>query len=400
MKRRALLTGAIGLGALALYVNQRGLRYPRLTFEPNEHVAELKQANAVFAWADLIALNNEQQHTGALHFRAIAPEPQLTVKALASTRLNLSVANISPEARLNIIGKGIKKVDEQAQGLIRQLTIECSQAQTLKLTWALDWHDGFDFAILGDTGGDSELGWSIKRADALGAKFLLHLGDFNYLEGEYDLAIEAFANAAIPVYVSIGNHDFNDDGLVYQQFLNGVGPMNHAFVVAGARFINLDTALNFFPASSGNRGHFFQQLAADKTPYSDQVVFTHRPLKDPRPNDDHQITGINEVEWVGKMCRAIGAKKYFNGHVHHSAEFDVEGIHQYTVGEGLGHEDLVLQKQVAQLLMGSVQANKLISYRWADLKLPWALHTSGTHADKLIRDKRLKQLEWFKNITA
>jgi len=404
MKRRTLLAGAVGFSSLALYVNHRGLRYPRLTFEPKKHATELERADAIFTWNDVIAINSEhtkQQDTqsNVVHFRAIAPEPSLSIKTLASTQLSLSIDNISPEATLNIVGKDIKKVDEQIQGLNRQLVLESSGAQTIELNWTLDWQDGFDFAILGDTGGDSELDWSLKRAHELGAKFLLHLGDFNYIEGEYDLAITAFANAAIPTYVSIGNHDFNDDGLIYKQFLNEIGPMNHAFVIGGVRFINLDTALNFFPAGSGNRSDFFQALLTDETPYSDQVIFTHRPLKDPRPNDDHHITGINEIEWVGKMCRAVGAKNYFNGHVHHSSELDIEGLHQYTAGEGLGHEDIILQRQVAQLLMGRVQLNKPVSYRWASLNMPWALHTSPTHESKLRRVNRLKQLEWLQKMT-
>lgn len=399
MKRRSVLAGAIGLGGIALYTTQRGLRYPRITFEPRDVDSQLETPTAAFKLTDLIIVKDRTGSTNTtLKFRAYAPEPKLEIKVLASNNLKLNIQNISPEAKLNVLGKNIKLVDEHISGLSRELTIESNQAQTIQLDWRLDWEDGFDFALLGDTGGGDELDWSIKRAHELGAKFLLHLGDFHYTEGEYDLAITAFNTAALPCYISIGNHDFNDNGLVYQQFLDQIGPFNSWFAIAGTRFINLDTALSFFPASAGHRGGFMRQLANAQNNFTDQVIFTHRPIKDPRPNDDHHLTGIGEIEWVGKMARAVGAKTYFNGHVHHSAELDTQGLHQYTIGEGLAHEDLVLQKQVAQLLIGRVQAGKTVSYQWQDLSMPWSAHTSPTHEVKLRVDKRTKQLEWYKSL--
>lgn len=399
MKRRSVLASAIGLGALALYTSQRGLRYPRITFEPRDVDLQLETPAAIFKLTNLINVKEQKNSTSeALNFRAYTPEPKLEIKLLASSTLKLNIHNVSPEAKLNVLGKNIKLVDESIAGINRKLTIESSQAQTIQLDWQLNLDDGFDFALLGDTGGGSELNWSIKRSHELGAKFLLHLGDFHYTEGEYDLAIEEFKIAPLPCYISIGNHDFNDNGLVYQQFLDQIGPFNSWFTLNGTRFINLDTALNFLPAGAGHRGDFMHKLVADNRSYSDQVIFTHRPLSDPRPNDDHQITGFGEVDWVGKMARAIGAKNYFNGHVHHSAELDTQGLHQYTVGEGLGHEDLVLQKQVAQLLIGRVQTGKAVSYQWRDLNMPWSAHTSPTHETKLRKDQRSKQLQWYKNL--
>ena len=115
--------------------------------------------------------------------------------------------------------------------------------------------------------------------------------------------------------------------------------MNNAFLVNGVRLVNLDTGADFFPAQSGNRGKLLNSLS--KTP-NQQIAFTHRPLKDPRPHDDHEIGGINEIAWLIEALKATGGSYFLNGHVHHSAEFDIEGIRQYTVGEGLAHEDLVL----------------------------------------------------------
>jgi len=130
----------------------------------------------------------------------------------------------------------------------------------------------------------------------------------------------------------------------------------------------------------------------------EQVFFTHRPLKDPRPHDDHEVGGINEIDWLTDMLNSVGCKQLLTGHVHHSAELEFEGIHQYTIGEGLGFEDLVLQRPVAKIMMGRVEEGRSLAHSWVDLNMPWSEHTSPTHAFKLKKFGRLKQLEWYQSL--
>ena len=68
------------------------------------------------------------------------------------------------------------------------------------------------------------------------------------------------------------------------------------------------------------------------------------------------------------------------------------------MGEGLGHEDIVLQKKVAKLLVADISAESEVQLNWQALNIPWQAHRSETHEAKLKYDGRLRQLEWYKNL--
>jgi hypothetical protein len=392
ISRRKLLVGGALLTSLGLYSHQRGLRYPRLSFEHTAPDSVLLTADLSLTLKDCIAVNDTT-------LRAIAPEPSVTIN-LTKGNSCFEITNIANNAILGTPNQLQGNIEEQIEGTRRQLRIESSLEQALTLQWSVPTSDGFEFAVMGDTGAGSELDWTLKRAHQLGAQFLLHLGDFNYIEGEYESAIKKFDDAKLPCYVTIGNHDFHDNGLIYDKFLQRIGPMNHAFELAGTRFINVDTAADFWPKQSGLRGELFHTLRAQAPFAGDQVLFTHRPLKDPRPHDDHEIGGIGEIDWLAAQSRELGISTVFNGHVHHSAEIDFQGLRQLTVGEGLGHENLVLQKPVAKILLAKVEPGKNLEYRWEDLNMPWSAHQSPTHLVKLTRDRRVKQLEWYNAMLA
>jgi hypothetical protein len=71
-------------------------------------------------------------------------------------------------------------------------------------------------------------------------------------------------------------------------------------------------------------------------------------------------------------------------------------LKQFTVGEGLGFEDIVHEKQVAQLLMGTIERGKAVRYQWQPLELPWAMHTSPEHEEKLLLEHPPEKLEWYR----
>lgn len=363
-----------------------------LSFEHNAPSSRLSTAQLDMTLKDCIAVDDTT-------LRAIAPEPSLTIQ-LAKGNSSFEIINIATNALLEInqgqAYKGI--VDQQVGGISRQISIQSDTDQSLTLDWTVPVTEGFEFAVMGDTGGGAELAWTLKRAVELGAQFLLHLGDFNYSDGEYDTAIKQFNDAELPCYVTIGNHDFHHNGLIYGKFLEQIGPMNHAFELAGTRFINVDSAANFWPKQSGQRGKLFSSLNAETPFIGEQILFTHSPLKDPRPHDDHEVGRIDEINWLAKQSRELGVSTILSGHVHHSAELDFQGLCQLTIGEGLGHEDLVMQKPVAQIMMASVEPGKKLAHRWENLDMPWADHLSPTHLIKLQRDRRVKQLDWYRSM--
>jgi hypothetical protein len=264
------------------------------------------------------------------------------------------------------------------------------------LSWSLPEQEGLEFAVIGDTGAGLELEWVLTRAAQLNAQFLLHLGDFNYGEGEYERAIELFYTSAIPCYISIGNHDYNDSGLIYQSFIDQLGPMNSTFEFAGTRFVNIDSAASFFPPGSGHRGRLIDQLRSSPDAVADNVFFTHKPFEDPRPGRGHDIGGWKEKDWLLWQMRDLGANTILTGHVHRSAELDFQGIKQYTAGEGLGYQDIVSKKQVSQILMGRVESGQAVNYSWENIDMPWSAHTSPAHTKKLELEQPKELLDWYR----
>ncbi len=393
-RRRLMITGAIaGLGG---YAYHRVLRYPRMGFEPSPLAQLSKTDFGVITYADAISLPSLKSATierEQFRLRAIAPEPSIRVEAHKG-KFQISVNNIAQNAAIEVRGDGARKIDEQQIGITRTVFIDAAESQTLDISWRLPNEDGFDFAVIGDTGGNTEMEWCLRRAKELGAQFLLHLGDFNYGNEDYQRAINYFHNAPLPCYISIGNHDFNDSGLVYQHFRQHLGRFNHHFTIAGTRFVNFDTAADFFPVHGGMRGDFFEQLQREQT--TSQLFFTHRPLRDPRPGEDHNVGSVNGVSWLSEAIDLAGGGPLLTGHVHHSAELDINGIEQYSIGEGLGYEDILLQRQVAQLQIGRVERGKRPQFSWQPLNMPWSAHRSHTHIKKLKLDAD-HLIDWYYN---
>lgn len=390
--RRQLLTGS-GLVAAGLYINHRGLRYPRLSFEPSPIDVKPAVAGLHFDFSGVFTLPSKQQ----IRLRAIEPEPIVLLTTESAKSIKFSLNNIARDALLKVQGQGVARVDESTEGLTRHVEIVTRSAQQVRLQWLLPQQQGIEFAVIGDTGAGLELQWCLQRAQSAGAKFLLHLGDFNYVDGEYEEAIRRFHNAPLPCYISIGNHDFNDSGLVYDKFIRELGPLNHTFQIAGTQFVNIDTAVNFMPAYAGQRGKLLDTLEQNKQRYSDMVCFTHRNFLDPRPHRDHTMSGVGERGWLAGKLRRCGADHLLSGHVHRSAELEYRGLKQWIVGEGLGFEDIVHERLVAKFLLGTAQAGKKVRYRWQALEMPWEMHTSPAHEEKLRREHPPAKLEWYRN---
>lgn len=395
-RRRFVMASAVaGIGA---YTYHRGLRYPRLSFEHLAYANSVSVSTSVIAeMRDAILIRSNTDNSSVL-FRSIAPEPSLILKNQISSKLSIKVQNIATNATLKTIGSNSVKVHEIINGLERDIEVSFVGESEIHLQWQIPEQNGTRFAVIGDTGGGSELTWALKRVARLDVDFLLHLGDFNYSDGEYDQAIKQFNSSQIPCYVSIGNHDFNDSGLVYQKFIDQIGPMNHAFSFAGTRFVNIDSAADFFPASAGRRGDLFDNLETDKSQYFDQVYFTHRPFQDPREGQDHVIGGIGEIDWLHQNLHYLGCENLLTGHVHKSAELDYKGIQQWTIGEGLGFEDIIHQHQTSQLLIGTVEAGEKVNYQWLAIEMPWSYHTSPAHEIKLKLEHPDSKLEWYRQI--
>ncbi len=303
--------------------------------------------------------------------RAYSAEPELVFKASENTTIELSLCNISKDSELKT---NHSKIVEDIDGIHRNLRFNLAANQQTKLKWQLPKQTDFTFAAIGDSGGDKELAWCIQRAHDLGAKFLLHLGDFNYQEGDYDRSVTLFNNSPIPCFISIGNHDFHDNGTIYPQFLSELGPLNNAFTIGKTRFVNLDTAASMFPYGAGKRGKLIQKLRASTEKVNDTVAFTHRPLHDPLPNSTHDIGSTGERDWLVSALNSIGCKTLLSGHIHIYDRSTFMGIDNIIAGQGLGHQDLLTLSDYSKMVIGEVDLDGKVSYSAAPLSMPTGMH--------------------------
>lgn len=371
-RRQLLLAGTFGGASLVAYTYRRGIRIPTLHWDP-------ALPPSVIQLSDSLNVElNDSIHVSTLgaadvSFRAYAPEPVIVLHSETTQTIHISVNNVVADAQLQAnADKAVK--EERRNGITRELTLALNANERIELKWQLAQQSNYTFASIGDTGGNHELKWCLQRASDLGARFLLHLGDFNYQKGDYARSIELFRDSPIPVYITIGNHDFHENGAIYGHFLNEIGPLNNAFSIGKTRFINIDTAANTLPFSAGHRGDLFDSLALDNNSFNDTVAFTHRPLHDPSGDTTHDIGSIGERDWLINSLKRVESKTLLSGHIHIYDRRDFNGIDNIIAGQGLGHQDLLVGKDHSHLAIGNVNHEGRVSFTKAPLAMPMALH--------------------------
>lgn len=375
VKKRRQFLKLIGVGGLATgtYSYFRGIRIPPLIWEPGALPTRFTAKGSQFESSDVIQSKAQVIADADISFRAFNPEPTINIRFREPSILRLSVNNIALDAVLQLNTKNQQRITETIDGITRIIEINGNSKHPIELKWQLSKSNDFRFASIGDSGGDQELAWCIQRAHALGAKFLLHLGDINYQASDYRTAIRLFNQAPIPCYVSIGNHDFHDVGPQHTQFTDDIGPLNHQFIVGKTRFVNFDTASNTLPYSAGHRGRLFDQIIASQKQLN-TVAFTHRPLFDPRVGESHDIGSDGERDWLIDMLHKTQTSTLLSGHIHTFARNTVHNIDNIVVGQGLGHQDLLTNSDYSKIAIGEVSASGDVKFKFLPLSMPMEMH--------------------------
>ncbi len=378
-KRLVALIAVVALGALLAVVYIKGVRFPPPQFEPRPVTTTASDPGLDYR----VTANGayfQQADDRSMWFRAFAPQPEITVIAEQSTEFSLRLENVHPRA---LLSADAAEVSENTKGLVRQVRGRTTPGTSLQLKWRLPNPGTYRFTAIGDTGGDAELRWALQRSAQLGADFVLHLGDINYSPEDFARAVQTLNTSPLPVYVAIGNHDFHDAGRsIHEFFTRHIGPRNSSFALGGVRFVNLDTAAVAFPSSMGARGRLVRSLPAltdTSSGIREHVVFTHKPLRDPRATETDSYShslGWLEARWLRRELLRRGVGSLLAGHIHVATEFDDQGIKTYISGQGLAHADLIVDRPVARILVGEVAPGQAVKYRWETLDMPFAAHCS------------------------
>ncbi len=358
-----VLFGFLGLGWFAF-----GLRLPPLQWEPSPRAWSQKSSSGLF-FVEAKGAYFLEEKDDVLVFRAFVPEPTLIVTCKEATTAKVLVQNLSPQLLPGSVAPS------QIEGLQRRYAIPVvpGEGQLIRPRFATS-KKQFRFVAIGDTGGEAELARAIQRATDLGADFFLHLGDIEYEEDGILHAAQLFQQAPIPVFAAIGNHDFHRGlDLVHKSFTQWIGPRNSYFRLGGVDFLNLDTAADTYPADGGERGRLIASLDLphfDRSPFL--VLWTHRPLRDPRPNrtedEGHALGSAAERKWLAATATAVGADLLLHGHIHQSFAFEEEGIPAFIVGNGLALPEENTSREEPSLLVGEWQVeNPQVQCHWERL---------------------------------
>jgi hypothetical protein len=374
-RRKFLSIATLGssLAGLTAYSYFRGMRIPPLVWEPREPESSMVQGSIKVQADNAIFVKNQYStHT----MRAYAPKPSIELTSSSATNYRFTLLNVLPTATLSITGKG--DVVESIDGINRNIDVSLEADQTISLSWIQSNKKDFTFAAIGDTGGGSELAWCLRRAHDLGADFLLHLGDINYIQGDFENAAKLFNNAPLPCFISIGNHDFHDKGPRYQFFLDNFGPLNFDFIIGKTHFVNIDTASSFIPYGSGHRARVLTELSEPAGKHNksskSKIGFTHRPLFDPIPDSEHHMGSHGERDWLIDKLKKANIHTLLSGHIHISDRANVNGIDNFIAGQGLGHQDLLTNSDSSKILLGAASESGEVDLQFFPLAMPMNLH--------------------------
>ena len=130
----------------------------------------------------------------------------------------------------------------------------------------------------------------------------------------------------------------------------------------------------------------------------DVVVFTHKPLRDPREGESHSIPGM-EYRFLHGHLKRLGVDTILVGHIHIKEEFDDDGIRTLISGQGLAHADLIVDRPIAEILLGDVSPDSgKVSYHWAPLEMPFEMHCNPRSWEVLVAIEKPGVLRQLKEI--
>jgi predicted phosphodiesterase len=381
MKRRDLVRnlavgGGVLIGSGTLLAMASGLRFPVLQVEPGTRPQRLQLLDpgidVTLNHAYLQQADRHEEGLG-LTIRAFSPQPELSMRASRRVTLDVEFCNLSPAAEI-LVDDGIKLREERGTAVNRQLRLEVKPGLH-RLRVRVPFVDAFRFTLIGDSGAGSELEWCLQRSADLGADFMLHLGDLYYADSDFRALATALEKAPVPMYSSIGNHDFHGSGVrVHRSFTDEVGPRNFFFALGETMVVNFDTAASTWPTGTGERGEMFDTLKSLRNDFKHWVLMTHRPLHDPRfaaSNPESHALATREVGWVADQLKELTAKPVLiAGHIHVSAEHREDGIHTFISGDGLGARNLVSGREIARILVGEKVPGAPLEYQWQPLEIP------------------------------
>jgi predicted phosphodiesterase len=267
-----------------------------------------------------------QARPDRLVLRAWQPTPTIHVAEPGAGPVTIELENVPGRIGLRASGP----VEENRTGKTRILRFAPGETRQLLL---VDRGREVTFAVLGDTGDDPTFPEALRRADELGAEFLLHVGDLIYGDEQMPNIARIVAQSPIPVFIVRGNHDYRNTERI--EFMRALGPPYYAFVVGGATFIVLDNAGNYLP-TFWRRSTQYRWFAAilDVPREGPLFVAMHKPLFDRRPTHEAYLDDEPFATQLMRDFVRVRLDAALTGHVHDHHLWVEQGIPFVVSGEG------------------------------------------------------------------
>jgi len=190
----------------------------------------------------------------------------------------------------------------------------------------------FEFYVFGDSQGYQEgIKEIAKNALIDNPDFVFHCGDLTPFgqQNQYEAVSNALAFFHVPVFTTIGNHDTRLGGS--SLYLDYFGPSTYSFNYGPAHFI-------IFNSSSGDVSESELRWLESDLSHSTlkwNFVFTHIPLFDPRPAQNHTLLNSTTTARLITLFKSTNVDAVFAGHIHMFNHSVIDGI-DYVITGGAG----------------------------------------------------------------
>lgn len=267
-----------------------------------------------------------------VRLRASSPTPTITLTG--SGELELIVDNLTRDAVISgdtvlsveTIGPLSRRIRAAGGGTVRIAPADTAIVAPFRVAFVSD------FQV---NGGAGEAIVALVNADPT-IEMLLCAGDIvdkGSDEGHWRTMEAVFAELAVPLYATNGNHELNgDDGA---QFHARLGRMNYVFDHRGARFALVDSG----SATLAERVYDYLDAELGRPGAALSMFMTHIPLLDSSGIRNGGFASRLEAERILAMLARRGVDLTVYGHVHSFEAFSNAGIPAYISGGGGGTDN-------------------------------------------------------------
>ncbi|MHC1605570.1 MAG: metallophosphoesterase family protein [Candidatus Methanofastidiosia archaeon] len=253
------------------------------------------------------------------------------VTIMISSSCNENITFILSNVRAQHLSyEGIDSLTYLSQTIV-SFSVETEDVQNIELYDMGEGIEEFSFVVVGDNrDGPETFAKILEEINDTKYMFCINTGDIvpSGRREQFEAFMELVGNLKIPLYISIGNHELNNNSCeLASEFL---GDLTYSFDFGNTHFIILDNSTS----RVSENDYLWMKQDIDNTDKENIILACHIPPYDPREDENHCLLGEEATNFVDFMSQN-GVDVVFAGHIHLYDERDIEGVH-YVITAGGG----------------------------------------------------------------